>query len=334
VIGACSRCRRDLALSTGRPRVAAGGKVELFCATCWDRRDEPVAVTAPIEVIAAPVALAPAPRRAVRRIALAAAALALGAAGVVLATRQTPQAAALPASVPASSDSIEDEAITEELQGPVTDDPPPPAPEPGGEDATQPPAAEAAAEAALEVDGEALDERFPTLKDWTHPVTDSPELTPVRSTRKFGAKRAGIDRTECGGGHCGVDLAGPRGRPVVAVAWGTVVRVEHSEHGRDGKSGRYVRIEHPDGVFTSYMHLDAIAPGLAVGDEVDAGRVVGTLGKSAIQSSEEHLHFALEVTIHGQSRFIDPAPFLSTATVTPIPARAAGAVPRAERPVW
>ena len=91
--------------------------------------------------------------------------------------------------------------------------------------------------------------------------------------------------------------------------------------GRDGKTGRYVRIEHPDGVFTSYMHLDSIAAGLELGDEVDAGRVLGTLGKSAILHGEEHLHFALEITIHDTPRFIDPTPFLAAAKVVPIPAR-------------
>jgi murein DD-endopeptidase MepM/ murein hydrolase activator NlpD len=127
------------------------------------------------------------------------------------------------------------------------------------------------------------------------------------------------DPTKCGSGHCGLDLAGPRGRPVVAVAWGTVVRVEHSASGRDGRSGRYVRIEHPEGVFTSYMHLDAIEADIKVGDEVVAGQVLGTLGKTGIHSGEQHLHFGLEIQIDGAVRYIDPTPFLQRAEVVPIP---------------
>src|SRR5262249_17502524 len=117
--------------------------------------------------------------------------------------------------------------------------------------------------------GVRLDERFPSLRAWIHPVTGTSELMPEQAGRHFGAAREGIERPECGQGHCGVDLDGPRGRPIVAVAAGTVVRVEHSELGLDGRSGRYVRIEHDDGTLTSYMHMDDIAD-LRVGDRVTA----------------------------------------------------------------
>lgn len=316
---------KALALHAGRPRIAADGRVELFCAACWDLRDAPTAV-APLAVpVVAPPA--PPPARGRGRVAVALGALAVIAGGLALATRFTaPAAAALPA-----VEVHTDEAISEEIRAPAPDDPPP-APAELGDATAEGTAPAAGAQAGAALDEDALAEQFPTLKAWIHPVTDSAELVPVRSTRRFGAARSGMPpRVDCGAGHCGVDLSGPRGRPVVAVAWGTVVRVEHSETGRDGKSGRYVRIEHPDGVFTSYMHLDSIAAGLAVGDEVDAGQVIGTLGKSAIYSSEEHLHFALEVTINGEPRFMDPSPFLATAAVVPIPARA---VPAAERPQW
>jgi murein DD-endopeptidase MepM/ murein hydrolase activator NlpD len=178
-------------------------------------------------------------------------------------------------------------------------------------------------------DGEPLDERYPTLRDWVHPVAATRELVPSKGTRWFGAVRAGVEREECASGHCGVDLGGPRGQPVVAVAWGVVMRVEHSWMGRDGRSGRYVRIEHPDGVFTSYMHLDDIAEGLDVGDEVEPGQMVGTLGKSGIVNAGEHLHFALEVPGPHRSVFIDPAPFLRRAVVMPVPDRR-----RARKPQW
>ena len=185
-----------------------------------------------------------------------------------------------------------------------------------------------------ELDLDALEEDHPILLDWVHPVTGSEEKTPGRGTRRFGAHRQGVtDPTRCGQGHCGVDLAGPRGRPVVAVAWGTVVRVEHSAEGRDGRSGRYVRVEHPDGVFTSYMHLDAIEAEVSVGDEVLAGQVLGTLGKTGIHSAEPHLHFGLEIRDHGALRFIDPTPFLARAEVLPVPVDELRLQP-AERSNW
>lgn len=182
------------------------------------------------------------------------------------------------------------------------------------------------------VDGQRLDEQFPSLLDWTHPVTGTAELMPEQGSRHFGAPRTGLDiiRPECGAGHCGVDLDGPRGRPVVAVADGVVVRVEHSELGLDGRSGRYVRIEHDDGTLTAYMHLDDIADGLEVGDHVDGGQYIGTLGATAVYAAPPHLHFSLEVPNHpGPGRhgdstdthYVDPAPFLVRATIEPTPER-------------
>jgi murein DD-endopeptidase MepM/ murein hydrolase activator NlpD len=170
-------------------------------------------------------------------------------------------------------------------------------------------------------DGERYDERYPTLHDWVHPVAAAPEMIPAKSTRWFGAVRHGVEREECGAGHCGVDLGGPRGQPIVAVAWGVVVRAERSWMGRDGRSGRYVRIEHPDGVYTAYMHLDDIAEGLDVGDEVQPGQMIGTLGKSGIVNGEHHLHFSLEVPGNGRPQFLDPAPFLRRARVVSAPDR-------------
>ena len=121
--------------------------------------------------------------------------------------------------------------------------------------------------------------------------------------------------------HCGIDLSGPRGRTIVTVTDGVVVHVEKRRNGRDGKSGRYVRIEHAGGVFTSYMHLDAIAPGLSIGDKVKAGQFIGRLGKSGIKESEPHLHFNLELDVgKKETKMIDSTPYLKRAKVIEDPA--------------
>jgi murein DD-endopeptidase MepM/ murein hydrolase activator NlpD len=176
--------------------------------------------------------------------------------------------------------------------------------------------------------GAPLDEEYPSLREWAHPVSDAHELMPEQASRHFGAERLGIERPECGAGHCGVDLDGPRGQPIVAVADGKVVRVEHSELGLDGRSGRYVRIQHEDGTLTAYMHLDDIAEGLEVGDTVEAGQLIGYLGATACYNAPAHLHFSLEVPNHPDLRgditdthYVDPAPFLVRATVLPAPDR-------------
>lgn len=160
---------------------------------------------------------------------------------------------------------------------------------------------------------EPLEERLPTLTDWVFPVLDSAEPFPLKPTRQFGADRDGRGSPECGRGHCGVDLDGPRGTPVVAVAWGVVTRIERRGN---RSSGKYVSIEHPDSVFTAYMHLDDIAERLQLGDEVNPGDVIGTLGRTGIRHSAPHLHFSLAVPSGNRLVHIDPAPYLERAERT------------------
>ncbi len=176
--------------------------------------------------------------------------------------------------------------------------------------------------------GVPLDETFYSLQTWIHPVTNSAELMPEQKSRHFSATRIGIERPECGAGHCGVDLDGPRGRPIVAVADGTVIRVERRELGADGRSGRYVRIQHEDGAITAYMHMDDVAEDLQVRDRVTAGQYLGTLGATAVYSAAPHLHFSLELPDHAGDRgdgiettYVDPAPFLVRATIANAPER-------------
>lgn len=167
--------------------------------------------------------------------------------------------------------------------------------------------------------GEPIEERLPALADWVFPVLGSKETFPLRASRRFGARREGKRVARCGRGHCGVDLEGKKGTPVVAVAFGQVTRIEHGTHKR---SGRYVRVEHPDYVYTSYMHLDRIADGLRVGDEVEPGTVLGTVGRTGVKESAPHLHFSLEVPIEGRLKHVDPVPFLKRASFINDPSEA------------
>jgi murein DD-endopeptidase MepM/ murein hydrolase activator NlpD len=175
------------------------------------------------------------------------------------------------------------------------------------------------------ISGTPLDRVYPSLRGWVHPVSAANERVPELRSRRFGSVRGGIERSECGAGHCGVDLDGPRGRPIVAVAAGTVVRVERSELGADGKSGRYVRLEHDDGTLTAYMHMDDVAE-VRVGDRIDAGQYLGTLGATAVFSAPPHLHFSLEIPDrpgirgdHADTEYVDPAPFLARARIATVP---------------
>ena len=309
----CPRCHGAVALVEGRPFVSSRGTVELWHARCWDVRDVPIVAVPKPQPIA--IAVAP-PRQAPRWLVGAVAASALAGVGFAhMTTDKRPPVGAL-ANVELSTKEWVDPRLGVTRQEVVP---------------LRMVGAETELEARYEVpdlDGKRLDERFPSLHGWIHPVTGSAELMPEQGSRHFGAQRIGIERAECGAGHCGVDLDGPRGRPIVAVAGGVVVRVERSELGLDGRSGRYVRIQHDDGTLTAYMHLDDVAEDLEVGDHVEGGQYIGTLGATAVYSAPPHLHFSVEIPRHGElhgditdTRYVDPAPYLVRATIVKAPER-------------
>lgn len=83
--------------------------------------------------------------------------------------------------------------------------------------------------------------------------------------------------------HAGIDIAGDEGGPVYAAGSGIVVTTEES-----GARGRYIIIEHPNGLQTWYMHLSRIE--VSVGDSVDKGSKIARLGSTG-RSTGPHLHF-------------------------------------------
>jgi murein DD-endopeptidase MepM/ murein hydrolase activator NlpD len=94
--------------------------------------------------------------------------------------------------------------------------------------------------------------------------------------------------------HAGIDLAAKAGSPVVAAAGGTVADV-----GDYILTGRTVLVDHGQGVFTAYFHLDSST--VQKGDVVRAGRTIGRIGATGLATGP-HLHYG--VYVHG--RDIDP----------------------------
>lgn len=317
-------CGESIALHAARPAIGADGRVALWCVSCVEN-GPPAREVAPA---IAPVAeLVESPPSRLRRalmplVGVAVAFVAMMSSAAVTVIERSPESTVANVTGPVVTEPVAVRVLEPAVVEAQHVDPVAAAPRTTTTETLE----------QLELDP--LEDDRPSLRDWVHPVTGTDEKTPARSTRRFGAHRDGVsDPTKCGSGHCGLDLAGPRGRPVVAVAWGTVVRVEHSARGRDGRSGRYVRLEHPEGVFTSYMHLDAIEADLKVGDEVVAGQVLGTLGKTGIYHGEQHLHFGLEIAIDGVVRYVDPTPFLERAEVVPVPIEELRLTPE-ERSNW
>ena len=299
----CPGCSKQVALYEGRPYVGTDGAVELWHPRCFQTRGEPKPALDPEP------ALLPLPPRGGHGRKLAIGGIAVVALVAAAGWARADLAAGASMSLANPVDDMHERLV---LPTQLT----------ANEIAPPRPDLIAAYPVPL-VHGVRLDELYPTLKEWAHPITEARQMFPPEACRHFGAQRVGITpRPECGLGHCGVDLDGPRGQPIVAVADGTVVRVEHSLLGLDHRSGRYVRIQHEDGTLTSYMHLDDIADGLEVRDHVEAGQLIGYLGATACYTAPAHLHFSLEIPnhpdLHGDitdTHYIDPAPFLVRAMI-------------------
>ncbi len=90
--------------------------------------------------------------------------------------------------------------------------------------------------------------------------------------------------------HLAIDIMAPRNRAVVAVEDGTVARLFRSNAG-----GISLYQFGPDGRFAYYYaHLEGYAPGLAEGDAVRRGQVIGYVGTTGNAPADApHLHFAI-----------------------------------------
>jgi murein DD-endopeptidase MepM/ murein hydrolase activator NlpD len=127
----------------------------------------------------------------------------------------------------------------------------------------------------------------------------------------------GAPRDYRGGIHEGIDFPAPMGTPVLAAASGVVVRVDVSFQDWDREQqdvalydalalgytpaatldrirGRQVWIDHGKGLMTRYAHLSSVEP-LIVGQEIEAGALIGAVGSSGYPDGGPHLHFEVRV---------------------------------------
>lgn len=105
--------------------------------------------------------------------------------------------------------------------------------------------------------------------------------------------------------HNGIDIANRAGTPIVAARAGSVVQA-----GWCSGYGYCVRINHGDGIETTYGHM-LRKPSVAVGDQVEAGDLIGLMGSTYDRagggySTGVHLHFT--VKIYGEA--VNPLKYL------------------------
>lgn len=94
--------------------------------------------------------------------------------------------------------------------------------------------------------------------------------------------------------HNGVDYGAGTGAPVVSIAPGVVTVA-----GWSGGGGRTVKVRHPNGYDSEYLHLSSIA--VRAGARIGQGELVGRVGQSGLATGP-HLHYGLKKN----DRYVNP----------------------------
>jgi len=108
---------------------------------------------------------------------------------------------------------------------------------------------------------------------WTYTGGWSWRIHPVSGKRAF---------------HYGIDIAGTGyNSDIYAANNGTVIKREWH-----WSFGWYIVINHNNGYYTLYAHMNKFEPGIAVGDTVTRGQLIGYVGSTG-ESTGPHIHFEL-----------------------------------------
>jgi murein DD-endopeptidase MepM/ murein hydrolase activator NlpD len=131
---------------------------------------------------------------------------------------------------------------------------------------------------------EVLSQDKQNMEDHVYLMEHTPDIWPTWGTITsiFNERRYGYY-------HKGLDIANSTGTPISSTAAGGVIYA-----GWHGGYGRKIVVYHGFGYSTVYAHLSKMY--VAVGDEVEKGEVIGTMGNTG-RSTGSHLHY--EVLVDG-----------------------------------
>lgn len=124
-------------------------------------------------------------------------------------------------------------------------------------------------------------------EDWGRPTINYCKISSGFGWRSFDFHDA-IDISGCG--------QSSKGSPVFAVNDGVVIAAYY----HPGNPGKHIRINHRNGYFTSYLHLDDYF--VKEGQTVKKGDRIGTIGNTG-RAYGNHLHFSIYY-IPGSDRFL------------------------------
>jgi murein DD-endopeptidase MepM/ murein hydrolase activator NlpD len=130
-------------------------------------------------------------------------------------------------------------------------------------------------------------------------------------TQRFGERPNFYANLGSPKGHNGMDFrtkqqSGEWTVPVYATMKGVVSEVDENVW-----NGKFVRIDHPNGFQSVYLHLSETS--VETGQEIDQGQKIAISGNTGGASEAPHLHFGYRPIKfekdNGAMGYIDPAPF-------------------------
>lgn len=180
---------------------------------------------------------------------------------------------------------------------------------------TAPPLDPAQSEAEASVAAEPAVRSTPALNEPAHLDAEA-VIIPVAGARREDL-RPMFDEMRGSRRHRAIDIMAPRGTPVLAAIDGSVGKLFLSRPGG-------ITIYQYDPTRTwiyYYAHLDAYAPGLAEGQQLRRGDVIGYVGSTGnVPPGAPHLHFSIEKLAEPgkwwKSDPVDPYPILRDRGVT------------------
>lgn len=110
----------------------------------------------------------------------------------------------------------------------------------------------------------------------------------LRITSKFGMRWHPVDKKMSF--HNGIDIAIPKGTPVLTIAMGVITEIRRDA---DNPYGLMVEVKHLYGYRSFYAHLSKIY--VAVGMAVVQGDCIGLSGNTGTKTTGAHLHLGMSL---------------------------------------
>jgi murein DD-endopeptidase MepM/ murein hydrolase activator NlpD len=134
-------------------------------------------------------------------------------------------------------------------------------------------------------------------------------LIPVAGVRPEQLRDTFQDSRSAGRAHDAIDIAAPRGTPVLAVADGRVVKLFESERG----GTTIYQLATDNKTIYYYAHLDAYADGMAEGRFLRRGETIAYVGDTGnAGAGNYHLHFSILIVS-------DPKRYWDGTNINPYP---------------